>query len=491
MENRFGRKIWAIAIAVLALICFCMPAYAAEYDDKDIDCKGAMLIDESTGMVLYSKNATEQLAPASTTKIMTASLLMEKIESGEIALDDEVTVGKEIAKVKGSVMGLAVGDVITVEQLLYGMMLSSGNDAALVTAKLVAGSTDAFVDLMNERAEEIGMEDTHFSNPHGMDDKAGKHYVTVEDMAKVAIYSARFPLLREIAKTSTYTVTARNDAKTYVLKNTNKLIYYDADVDDENYTYSLATGLKTGSTPKAGACLVATATSKDKTTKLIALIYGDESKDGADRWTVVKSLFEYGFANYTTFTAETLAEQCDISVNVAEASADDEGNGVLDAWPDLTQGDVKAFTMLKSDVQGKLKTEVTPLDGLKAPIKEGDVVGVARITVGDQTIFNGNILATRDVAEQSRIIAPSEEPAPSSQLDVSDSSRPIRFENMWYWFLIPVVLILFLIIRSTRAKKRHRRYAKSHINQRARVSSGYNRRRRRRYKYRARQRRRY
>ena len=367
-------------------------------------------------------------------------------------------------------------------------MLNSGNDAALAVAKLVGGTVDDFVDLMNERAQELGMTGTHFSNPHGMDDKSGNHYVTVEDMARLAIYSGQFPLLREIASTSTYTVTAQNDGKTYTLQNTNKLIYYDPEMDAEDYTYDLATGLKTGNTPNAGYCLVATATSEDGSTKLIALIYGDQSEDGVDRWSMAESLLEYGFDNYVTFTAESLAEQCNLTVNVA--ASNDEGGGVLVAAPDISDEDTQAFTMLKSDVEEGLQAEITPVSNLTAPVREGDVVGTAVITVGGETIFSGNILATRDVAMESRIISPSAEPTASQQIEVVENGNAIRFQDMWYWFLIPLFLIVFLIIRAASAKRRHKRYAHTRMNSRARVPS-YSRRHRRRYKYRARARRRY
>ena len=491
MNNNRSVKILSVIAAIVMMLSFAAPAFAVEYDDKDITCKAAMLIDESTGMVLYSKNEKEKIAPASTTKIMTASLLLEQIEAGTISLDDQVKIGDEIKSARGSLMGLSVGDEVTVEDLLYGMMLSSGNDAALAVAKLVGGSVDDFVDLMNEKAQEIGMSGTHFSNPHGMDDKSGNHYVTVEDMAKLTIYSGRFSLLRQISKTSTYTVTANNDGKTYVLKNTNKLIYYDAETDKQDYTYKLATGLKTGNTPNAGSCLVATATSEDKSTKLIALVYGDESDQGAERWTMAKSMLEYGFQNYVTFTAESLAEQCNLTVNVADAAAEDEGKGVLTAVPDVDDENVKSFTMLKTDVEEKLESKVTPVTDLKAPVKEGDVVGTAVITIGDETVFSGNLLASRDVAVESKIISPSENPVSSLHpMEVEPSGSSMQFKDMWYWFLIPIILILFLIIRSTSAKKRHRRYSRSNVNARARVPS-YNRRRRKRYKYRARSRRRY
>lgn len=489
-NHRFWIKIATFAAALCLAFGWNTVALAAEYDDSSITSQAAMLIDESTGTVLYSKNAKEQVAPASTTKIMTASLLMEQIEAGAISLDDVVEVGDEISSARGSMMGLSVGDRVTVEDLLYGMMLNSGNDAALAVAKLVGGTVDDFVDLMNERAQELGMTGTHFSNPHGMDDKSGNHYVTVEDMARLAIYSGQFPLLREIASTSTYTVTAQNDGKTYTLQNTNKLIYYDPEMDAEDYTYDLATGLKTGNTPNAGYCLVATATSEDGSTKLIALIYGDQSEDGVDRWSMAESLLEYGFDNYVTFTAESLAEQCNLTVNVADAASNDEGGGVLVAAPDISDEDTQAFTMLQSDVEEGLQAEVTPVSNLTAPVREGDVVGTAVITVGGETIFSGNILATRDVAMESRIISPSAEPTASQQIEVVENGNAIRFQDMWYWFLIPLFLIVFLIIRAASAKRRHKRYAHTRMNSRARVPS-YSRRHRRRYKYRARARRRY
>jgi len=360
-----------------------------------------MVLDEDTGYVFYSKNSTEQIRPASTTKILTAIIVLERLD-----LSTEITVGSEIDGLPAgsSLMGVVKGEVVTVEQLLYGLMLRSGNDAAVVLAKAVAESIDGFAELMNEKAEEIGMANSHFVNPNGLDND--EHYTTVEDMALLTRYALKnYPELKSICSAKTYIMSATNKSEQREIHNTNKLIYNATEEEDEKYLYANATGLKTGSTKLAGGCLVSTATEGSQ--NLIALVFGDMSKSadgkstGIDRWKISTTLLDFGFDNYENLDMASALADVDMSVQVEGAADVDAEGGQLKCTPVI--GDEAIVTVAQGITETgatEITAEVTPAPGLTAPIKKGDIVGSAVYSLGDTVIYRGDVAASRDVMSQ-------------------------------------------------------------------------------------------
>ncbi len=240
-----------------------------------LNASHAILIEASTGRVLLEKNAQEKCAMASTTKIMTA---LVTIENGN--LQDVVTVSKHAAATPGSTINLQVGEQITVSDLLYGLMLSSGNDAAVALAEHIAGSEDSFLDMMNQKAVSLGLTNTHFATVHGLDH--AEHYSTAYDMAMLASVCMKNDTFCTIVSTTETHISQRS------LHNTNDLLF----------TYAGATGIKTGYTGNAGRCLISSA--KREGMELISVVLGCESK--TTRFSDSRKLLDYGFENYEMTT---------------------------------------------------------------------------------------------------------------------------------------------------------------------------------------------
>jgi serine-type D-Ala-D-Ala carboxypeptidase (penicillin-binding protein 5/6) len=236
-----------------------------------IGAEAAVVMVANTRRVLFGQNPNSIMYPASTTKMMTLLLALERGN-----LDSVVTVSSHAAACEESSLGLRPGDQITLRELLFGMMIVSGNDAAEAVAEHIAGSVPAFVKLMNERADKMGLKNTHFSNPHGLPDPVN-HYSTAYDLAQIAATGMQNPLFAKIVSTADYTVSFINRGPMRV-STTNRLLR----------TYPGANGVKTGYTEAAGDCLVAGAKRQD--VQLIAVVLNDD-----DRWTDVPKLLDYGF----------------------------------------------------------------------------------------------------------------------------------------------------------------------------------------------------
>ena len=251
----------------LLLPCFAAPAWAAPVT---VPAESAVLMEKETGTVLYAQNEHVPLAPASVTKVMTLLLVMEAIDDGRLSYDDVLTASAYAASMGGSQVYLEAGEQMTVEDLLKAVCVASGNDAAVCLAEGVAGSEEAFVARMNEKPAELGMENTHFANPNGLDDEA--HYSTAEDMAKLAAAAMDDPVLRRVASTRTARIGGRT------LTNHNKLL---SRVEG-------CVGLKTGYTRAAGRTLVSCA--ERDGVRLVAVTLQD-----GDDWNDHASLYEQGF----------------------------------------------------------------------------------------------------------------------------------------------------------------------------------------------------
>ena len=273
--NYLTRAMLMVFAVVAVLAASASPATTAPLPPPDTIARSAVLIDADDNGALFGKNENEVVPPASTTKIMTAILALE---SGK--LDQPITISQNAVSVEPSVLGLHMGDQITMREALTGMMIVSGNDAAVAIAETIAGSVPAFANMMNEKAKELGATNTHFVNPNGLTEP--DHYSTAHDMALIASYAMKNPEFRHIVSLKDYNVQYM-DGHTEYVTTTNHFL---------ESGFKGANGIKTGFTNAAGDCLVASATRGQKT--LIAVFYNDD-----DRWTDAPAWLEYGFSYYT------------------------------------------------------------------------------------------------------------------------------------------------------------------------------------------------
>ncbi len=338
--------------------------------ELDVAGKSAVLMDIATGTVLYESNPHEKLAPASVTKVMTMLLIMEAIDSGKIGWDDMVTASETAAAKGGSQIYLKVGETMSVSDMVKSIAVSSANDCACAMAEHIAGSESAFVDLMNARAKELGMNDTHFVNCTGLDDEANaaEHLTSAYD---IAIMSQE--LMKNHPDIQKYTTiwmdTVRDGA--FGLANTNKLIRF----------YSGAIGLKTGFTAKAGYCLSAAA--ERDGLGLIAVVMG--AKTSQDRFAACKSMLDYGFANYALVSPE-MPQDAAVPVKLGKAE-------LVKAVPG---GDPQL--LIDKAQRSSITTEIQLEEELTAPISKGQRLGELTIKSGDQILAQVPLVAETEVA---------------------------------------------------------------------------------------------
>ena len=341
-----------IVIIFLLLALLPMRSLALEPEGKSV-----ILMEASTGTVLFEKDADLPLAPASVTKVMTMLLIMEAIDSGALHWEDTVTASASAAAKGGSQVYLKEGETMTVRDMLKSIAVSSANDCACAMAEHIAGSEGAFVERMNRRAQELGMAHTRFVNCTGLDDgpEASEHKTTARDIAIMSReLLTKHPDIKEF--TTIWMDTIRNGA--FGLSNTNKLVRF----------YPGATGLKTGFTASAMYCLSATAQRDGM--ELIAVVMGAPSS--AARFTACKQLLDYGFAGWAVYTPE-LPEDTAVPVRLGKAET---VRAALEAEPVLVE-------------KGKLssiRTEVTMEEELPAPVAEGQHIGTLRIFAGEELL---------------------------------------------------------------------------------------------------------
>lgn len=360
------KKIISILLSAVLLLCV-LPAVRAE--GLDVPAPSAILMDAATGTVLYEKNADEKLPPASVTKIMTLLLVMEALDSGSIGWGDMVTASETAAAKGGSQVYLEVGEQMSMDEMLKSVVVSSANDCATALAEHVAGSEAAFVEKMNARAAELGMENTHFVNCTGLDDgkNASEHLTTARDIATM---SRELLTHEEIKKyTTIWMDTVRNGQ--FGLSNTNKLVRF----------YEGTTGLKTGYTSTAGHCLSASAQRDGM--ELIAVVLHCESS--TDRFRSAKALLDYGFANYAL--ADTRPEEPlqPIRVILGEEST---------LTPVLQQ--TAPILIEKGELAGITKT-VTLCQEVEAPVAAGQQLGTLTLSTSTRTLAEIPIIAPQAI----------------------------------------------------------------------------------------------
>ncbi len=341
-------------------------AVATVATELEIPAKSCILMDVSTGTVLYEKESHLKLPPASITKVMALLLIMEAIDAGQLTLETMLSASPHACSMGGSQIWLEPNEQMSVNDLLKATVIGSANDATVVLGEAIAGSEEGFVAMMNERAAQLGLKDTHFVNCSGLD--AEGHLTSAYDIAVMSKELIKHSLIKNYS--TVWMDSLRNGESELV--NTNKLVRY----------YEGCTGLKTGTTSGAGACL--TATAERKGTELVAVVMGAQNSN--DRFNGARKLLDFGFANWTNVTV-TADPPSLTDINVK--------NGVADyVTPECNED--KTFLIEKSKV-GKL-SQVTELpEELVAPIEKGQQIGVTRIFLDGKEIGTVKIVAAKTV----------------------------------------------------------------------------------------------
>ncbi len=369
----------------ICLLCFCFlaamlipfSAFAAEPNKADTpdfapNARAAVLMDAGSGKVIYVKNGDERLPPASITKVMTMLLLMEALDQGKIKLDDKVTTSEFAASMGGSQIFLEPGEEMTVQDMLKGIAMASGNDASVAIAEKLAGSEDMFVRMMNDKAKQLGLKNTHFVNSNGL--PAADHYSSALD---IAIMSRELLKHEQITDyTSKYQDYLRKDTEhPFWLVNTNKLVRF----------YSGADGLKTGYTSEAKFCLSATA--KKDNFRIIAVVMGEPNTK--TRNAEVTQLFNYAFSQYVNYPIYKTGDK------IGEMKVE---KGEQDTVPLIAKYPYSVL-LKKGEAKDQIRHELQLEPNLKAPIHQGQSVGKLVVYRGDQVLEEFKIDAPAEIGK--------------------------------------------------------------------------------------------
>lgn len=354
---------------LLCAVLLTSPAWGIETkSDADIDIAvpSAVLMEKTTGEVIYEKNAHDRLEPASVTKVMTLLLVVEAIDAGTLKLDDIVTASTRASSMGGSQIWLKEGEQMTVSEMLKCVTVVSANDCAVALAEHIAGTEAAFVQRMNERAKELGMEDTNFTNCTGLMDDP-EHLTSAYDIAVMSRELIQHDLIKDY--TTIWMDTVREGR--FTLANTNKLIYY----------YDGATGLKTGFTSKAMYCLSATA-EKDGIEYIAVVMHGATSPE---RFDSAKTLLNYAFANYTLANPTEGVELPQVQVNL----------GSCEFIQPVCAGE--ASLLMEKNAAGDIRCEIELPESVDAPVLQGQQLGCLRVYSGDTQVNELPLIASVEV----------------------------------------------------------------------------------------------
>ena len=335
-------------------------------EEPKVNAISAVVVDGDTGRILWGKNENKPMAMASTTKIMTALVALENSD-----ITKETTVSKNATLASPVKMHLAVGEKLTIEQLLYAMMLQSYNDSAVAVAEAVGGSVEKFCTMMNEKAKEIGCSDTVFETPNGLD--KGNHHSTAEDMSKIGVYALKNQNLMKIMNTRDYTF--KSSKTTYSFVNKDRLLS----------EYEGAIGMKTGFTGKAGHCFVGAANRGDITLVSVVLASGWGTAGKSRKWIDTKALLNYGFNNYKKYSIINGSEKKNISIDKAEKEI-----------AELKYED-SVDLLLSENEKANLKIENELPQNITAPINYGDSVGIGKIYTGNTLLKTVKIISAENI----------------------------------------------------------------------------------------------
>lgn len=334
--------------------------------------KSVVLMEKSTGKVLYAENENEKLFPASVTKIMTILLVCEAIDSGKLKLSDTISCSRNAASKGGSQIWLEPDETMTVDELLKATCVYSANDACTLLGESVAGSESAFNELMNTRAAELGMTNTHFDNCTGLDDTTDTHLTTAYDVALMSRELLKHDFIKEY---TTIWMDSLRGGETELV-NTNKLVRF----------YDGITGLKTGTTEKAGCCVSATAKRNDM--ELIAVVMGSENSN--DRFTSAENLLDWGFANYEIYTPSVESNSVN-NIDVLFGKIDSVGIKIPSMSPIL----------INKGASENLSIDIETADNITAPVEENQIVGKITVKSEDKVLSEYELTVSESVAKLS------------------------------------------------------------------------------------------
>ena len=452
------RRFFSLFFTLLLLLQLTAPARAAQDDigDWDVEARAALLIDPDTEEVLYARNIHERLYPASLTKIMTCLLVLEAIDAGDLSMDSVLTASElaiSLIPPDGSNAGIKPGEELTVENLLYCIMLSSANEGCNILAEAVSGSIDAFVEAMNAKAEALGCEDTQFANTNGLPDES--HYTAAWDLYLITKAARAYPDFMTLAGTASYEVPATNLSEARKLRTTNNLIsgWYTT-----GYLYRGANGIKTGTTSSAGYCLAASATRNGRS--LLSVVLGAERVTLEDGTILTKSftetikLFDWGFNNFS----RQIILRADELVGEVAVTLSQEQNSVK-VHP---AQEIERLIPDDMDPAKDIERSITwNAESVEAPVERGQVLG--QITLRHQ---NGAVYATVDLL--------ADEDVSASRLLIfqRDLLEFLHKPYLWAGLGGAVGLVVLVVILRAVLKARRRRYRRKGSRPR-RPSGGY------------------
>ncbi|MDO4544941.1 MAG: D-alanyl-D-alanine carboxypeptidase family protein [Bacillota bacterium] len=450
-RNAFAKFIVMVIVAALALTG-AVPSFAEKNgaaSDKAVQLKAsaqidwadapsvsgtsAIMIDAGSGEILYEKNAYEQRDPASITKILTCLVVLETME-----LDQEITVSKD-ADDTGHNMASKAGEVFTVEQLLYAMMVYSANDAAEILALAAGGSMENFCQLMNERAVRCGAENTNFTNANGLNTYGQEnHKTTAYDIAMISKEAMKNQMFRKLVSTVKYTIPATDLSEKRVFRSTNACLYIEnetleIDGQERPFKYKGANGIKTGYTSVAGRCFCGSA--KRGSTELIAVVLN--SPEDEDRFADVIKLWDYGFSKYSTYVAAKSKE----AVDEVRVKRGDKSKVAISVSEDLD------ITFNKGYDRDAITTEIALNEDITAPVAKGDELGT--ITVRNE---DGDAVAQVPLLAMEKV----EKGGPLSYIGIADEDIPF-FLIGTISIIVILILIRIIFVRMKRKKKQRRR----------------------------------
>lgn len=396
--------------------------------DMEVQAKAALLMDADTDVVLYEQNAEEQVYPASITKVMTAICVMEAVEAGQLALDDQITAQDDCWEgldYTSSNANIKPGEIMSVEDLLYCLLVASANEAANILAEEVSGSISAFVDEMNQTAAELGCTGTHFVNTNGMPDE--DHYTTCNDLYLMAKACLSYDTLRTIVKSPECYIEATNVSERRHYFNTNGLL---SNMNYMGYVYDKCIGIKTGSTEAAGYCLLSAAESGGKT--LIAVVMGCENPKDENgkiqrlQFSESSRLLKWGFENFSTITIlDTVQPEGKVDVTMSDET---------DQVSVVPEHSLEAE--LPNDITAdSFQHEVHIISSVQAPVKKGDVLGSVTLTLDGKEYGTVNLVAANDVEV--------------SQLLLRQAQLQELIGKWWMKivFMVAALLILIILLR--------------------------------------------
>ena len=357
-----------VFISLLCIIFMLVPVTASALTEESISAPSAILMEASTGKILFVKIAHEQRPSASVTKVMTLLLVFEAIESGKLSYDTTITTSAHASSMGGSDIWLEEGETMSADDMIKATVVASANDAAVALAEHISGSEDAFIEAMNKRAKELGMKDTVFKNCNGLDEDG--HVTSAYDVAVMSRELTKHEKVFEY--TSIWLDTLRNGETQIV--NTNKLLK----------TYNGITGLKTGTTDDAGCCMSATATRGE--VSLVAVVLGCDT--GKQRFSDSAALLDYGFAN---ISVKELTPPDDMPKSVKV------NNGMKGEV--AIKGDVSSKVVIDKGSNAEIKTQINLPESIDAPITQNQKVGTLKYSIDGKEVYSCDITATEEIAE--------------------------------------------------------------------------------------------